>query len=80
MPGRRAIENVPLHVSKAVTPGAIWGIDQTQAFTVIHRDAEIVADNSAFFTSDRVALRATKRAGLTFITPAGLIKIRRETI
>jgi HK97 family phage major capsid protein len=75
--GQRLIEGVPLHVSKLVTPGEVWGIDATQAFTVIRQDAEIVADSSAFFTSDRTALRATMRAGFLFINPAGIIKITR---
>lgn len=75
--GARLVEGVPLHVSKAVTPGEIWGIDQTQALTVIRQDAKIVADRSAFFTSDRVAIRATMRVGFAFISPTGVIKITR---
>lgn len=75
--GARLVEGVPLHVSTAVQPGEIWGIDQSQVLTVVRQDATIFADRSAFFTSDRVAIRATMRVGFIAINPSGIIKITR---
>lgn len=75
--GARLVEGVPMHVSTAVPAGEVWGIDNTQVLTVVRQDATIVADRSAFFTSDRVAIRATMRVGFIAINPTGIIKITR---
>lgn len=75
--GRRTIEGLPILTSKHVAPRTIWGIDKTQCLIVIREDATVEADSSAFFTSDRVAVKATMRVGLGFTNPAGVVKITR---
>lgn len=80
IPGRRMIEGRPVLTTTDVAVGEVWGIDQTQAFTVIRKDAEVVADHSAFFTSDRIALRAVMRAGFLFINETGVVKIKLGSI
>jgi hypothetical protein len=55
----------------------VWGIDNTQVLTVLRQDATFVADRSVFFTSDRVAIRATMRVGFIAINPNGIINITR---
>jgi hypothetical protein len=40
------------------------------------RDAEVQVDRSVFFTSDRVAVRATCRVGFGFPHTAELVRIR----
>jgi hypothetical protein len=42
---------------------------------VIRNDASVVTDTSVYFTSDRVAVRATLRASFGFTYPAAVVKI-----
>jgi hypothetical protein len=54
---------VPLHSSPAVDNGEIWAIPQKFSFVVLRENVDVVVDESAFFTSDRVGIRATMRVG-----------------
>lgn len=74
-PARRVIFGVPLLVSPAVTAGTVWGVPRDRAFLVSREDATVVTDYSVFFTSDRVAIRATMRVGFGFPHPAALVRI-----
>ena len=42
---------------------------------VLRADASVEADRSVYFTSDRVAVKATMRAGLAFPHPASVVKV-----
>jgi hypothetical protein len=42
---------------------------------VYRQDATVVTDSSVFFTSDRVAVRATLRASSGLTYPLGIVKI-----
>jgi hypothetical protein len=42
---------------------------------VVRQDAQVESDRSVFFTSDRVAVRATLRVGFGFPSPAAIVKI-----
>lgn len=75
--GRRVIGGIPLLTSPYATPGTVWGIDPATALIVVRDGAEVTADRSVFFTSDRVAVRATMRVGLAFPHAAALVKIVR---
>lgn len=72
--GRSLIAGVPLLTSTAVPAGIVSGLDRTSAYLVIRDDVEIEADASAFFTSDRVAIRAWMRAGFGFPDPKAIVK------
>jgi len=72
---RRTVLGLPLLVSSAVAAGTVWGLPKDRVFVVIRNDARVDVDRSAFFTSDRVAVRATMRVGFGFPHPAALIKI-----
>lgn len=74
-PTRRLIAGVPLHVSPAVTPGTVWGIPRDRTYLVVRDGARIEVDRSVYFTSDRVAVRATMRAGFGYPHPAAVVKI-----
>jgi HK97 family phage major capsid protein len=76
-PGKRQISGVPLLVSPAVPTAnnQVWGIPRDFCYFVIRTGAEILADRSVFFTSDRIALRATMRVGFGFPNPASIAKI-----
>lgn len=68
-PTRRTILGVPLYVSPHVadTDSLVWGIPQSRSLLVQREGAELVADRSVYFTSDRVAIRGIMR--LTFAFP-----------
>lgn len=71
----RTIAGVPLIVSPAVTAGTIWGVPRTRCYLVVREDATVLSDTSVFFTSDRVAVRATMRVGIGMPHPAAVVKI-----
>jgi HK97 family phage major capsid protein len=77
MPGRQQILGIPLVTAPGVTTtnNVIWGIPQQYAYFVVRQDAQVESDRSVFFTSDRVAVRATLRVGFGFPSPAAIVKI-----
>ncbi|MDV8000756.1 phage major capsid protein [Rhodococcus sp. IEGM 1408] len=73
--GGITVEGRPVHVSSDLAPGVVWGIPKDRLILGLREDAEIVADSSAFFSSDRIGIRATLRAALVYPHEAALIKI-----
>jgi HK97 family phage major capsid protein len=80
-PGQRQILGVPLVTSQYVstTDDTVWAISKSQAFFVIREAAEVISDSSAYFTSDRVAVRGIVRVGFGFPNPPTLVKITTST-
>lgn len=76
MPGRSVIAGRVLETSPAVTQGTVWAIPSAVAYVVVREDAEVKTDSSAFFTSDRTAVRAKLRADFLFPQPAAIQRIR----
>lgn len=74
-PTNRTIAGVPLLTSPHVTAGTLWGIPKVAANLVVRQEAEVVADESVFFTSDRVAIRATMRVGFAFTFEPAIVKV-----
>ncbi len=72
--GRRVL-GVPLHVSPYVAADTLWAIDSSRVWLVVRDDAAVEADRSVFFTSDRVAVKATMRAAFGFVHPQALVKV-----
>lgn len=66
MPTRRTILGVPMWVSKYVTVGAVWGIPQDRVHVVVRDDASIAVSTDAYFSSDRIGIKATMRVGYGF--------------
>ncbi len=75
-PTHRMIFGVPLLTSPEAPIGTVWGLPAERVVTAVRRDAEVKADRSVFFTSDRVAVRATCRAGFDFPHTAALVRFR----
>ncbi|MEE2855400.1 MAG: phage major capsid protein [Actinomycetota bacterium] len=77
MPGQRQILGVPLIVSPYVstTGNVVWGIPKAYSYFVLRQDGQVESDRSVFFTSDRVAVRATMRVGFGWPNPAAIVKI-----
>lgn len=71
----RSILGVPLLVSQYVASNTLWAIDGSRVWLVVREDATVVSDRSVFFTSDRVAVRATMRCGFAFPHPQSVVKV-----
>lgn len=65
-PTRRTIGGIPLHTSPSVTPGVVWGIPRDRVLIVRRTNPTLDVDRSAYFSSHRVAVRATLRIGFSF--------------
>lgn len=65
----------PLLPCSHVTPGTVWGIPRDRVMMVVRNDATLDVSDGPFFTSDRVAIRATMRVGFGFIEPEAIVKI-----
>lgn len=80
-PTGRVIAGVPLVVSPYVTPKVsphptIWGIPKTRSFAVLRKDVTIDTDKSAFWTSDRIGVRAIARVAFGWPHEAALVEVR----
>jgi HK97 family phage major capsid protein len=74
-PGVRRIAGVPMLVSSAVTEGTVWGIPQAVSMVAVRNDTRLEIDRSAYFSSDRVGIRALMRVGFVFPHEAAIQKI-----
>lgn len=73
--GSRVIGGVPLYTSPSIADDIVWGIPKPHSIFVLRQDASVVTDTSVYFTSDRVAVRATLRASFGFTYPAAVVKV-----
>ena len=74
-PTSRTVYGRPLLVSSAINAKTAWAIPQDRVFLVVRSDARVEIDKSVFFTSDRVAVKATMRVGFGFAHPQAIVKI-----
>jgi HK97 family phage major capsid protein len=74
-PTGRAILGYPLWSSPAVTEGAMWLVPKDKCFVVMRNDPSVVADSSAYFSSDRVGIRCVLRVGFGFPHEAAIVQV-----
>lgn len=74
-PTKRSLFGVPLYSSPAVPDTAVWAIPQAKTFVVLRQGTSVVADTSAFFSSDRVGIRVTARVAFGFPHEQAVIKL-----
>jgi HK97 family phage major capsid protein len=74
-PTRRMIAGVPLYSSPAVAPDTVWGLPRDRALIALREGTTLAVDRSAFFTSDRIAVRATLRVAFAFPHEEAVVKI-----
>lgn len=74
-PTKRTLQGVTLLTSPGVTVGTIWGLPKARAIVVRRTQVDLQVDRSAFFTSDRTAVRATMRVGFAFPHAAAVQKV-----
>jgi hypothetical protein len=74
-PTRRSILGVPTFWSPYVEEGLVWLVSQPKAFVVIRSNTTVVTDSSAYFSSDRQAIRSTTRVSFAWPHQAAVIRI-----
>lgn len=74
-PSGRVVLGTPLVISPAVASGVTWGIPRSRVYVIIRDDATVETDKSVYFTSDRIAVKATMRLGFGFAHAAAVVKI-----
>ena len=77
LPTRRQILGVPLwSVPDTVVPdNVVWAIDGTRVFVIVRQDVDLLVDESRYFESDRLGIRATMRVGFGFPHEAAVVCI-----
>lgn len=76
---QRQALGVPVKVSPYVTAGTVWALDASAVFVVVREEVKLVISSDAYFSSDRVGIRATMRVGYGFPTPARIAGIKDTT-
>lgn len=74
-PTRRQVLGVPLLSSPAVAEDDVWAIPQSRIVVVLREDVTLAVDTSAYFSSDRVGIRATMRVGFAFAHPEAVVRL-----
>lgn len=69
------IGGTPVIPSEHVAAGTAWAVPAGRVIVGLREEASVDVDNSAFFTSDRVAIRATMRVAFAFSHPKAVTKI-----
>lgn len=72
---RRMLQGVPLLVSPAVEAGVIWLVPAERVIIVRRADVDLEVDRSVYFTSDRLAVRATMRIGWGVTQEAAVVRL-----
>ena len=77
LPTRRQILGVPLwSVPDTVVPdNVVWAIDGSRTFVILRQDVDLRVDESRYFESDRLGIRATMRVGFGFPHEAAVVCI-----
>ncbi|MGG7307550.1 phage major capsid protein [Curtobacterium sp. AB451] len=75
-PTQRTIAGIPLLTSPTVKAGTVWGIPNSRSLIALRQGTTLDVDRSVFFTSDKVAIRATFRTGFVFPQPKAIQKIK----
>ncbi|MFA7511859.1 MAG: phage major capsid protein [Mycolicibacterium vanbaalenii] len=80
LPTRRQILGVPLYsVPNTVVPAnTVWAVDISRVFVVVRQDVELSVDESFYFGSDSLAVRAVMRVAFGFPHERAVIKIAPE--
>ena len=78
-PTGRSILGYPLWSSPAVTEGIVWLVPREKCFVVVRNDPSVIADSSAFFSSDRTAIRCVLWCGFAFPHEEAVVAVHMDT-
>lgn len=71
----RVILDRPVIVNKYAPEGTAWAVDRQQIYSVLREGTTVAVSDGPFFTSDRIAVRATSRVGFGYPYQENLVKI-----
>lgn len=71
----RTVADLPLIQSQHIEAGTVWVVDSSSVHVGLREDIEVETSAHALFSSDRIAIRATARAGFGFPYPNRIAKI-----
>jgi HK97 family phage major capsid protein len=72
---RRTILGAPMFTSPAVPAGTVYGIPADRVMVVMRDDVRLEVSREAYFSSDRVAVKATMRVGFAFPHAAAVLRV-----
>lgn len=71
----QTVAGLPVLVTPAVDKGTIWGIPKDNCYYALRQDAEVQRSESAFFSTDEIAVKAICRMTFAYSNPAAIQKI-----
>lgn len=71
----RQVLGVPVLVSSAIADGTIYAIDGRKTHIVLRNNVEVQVSHEAYFSSDRVGIKATARVGFAFPSPTSIVRM-----
>lgn len=71
----RTILGRPVKVNKNIPAGTAWAVDKTRIITVLREGTTLAVSGEAYFSSDRVGIRATMRVGFGFPSEDAIVKM-----
>lgn len=74
-PTKRTALGIPLVPCSDVKVGTIWGVPKDRVIIVLREDATLDVDRSAYFSSDRVGVRAIMRVGWGFPHESAVVRL-----
>lgn len=81
LPTRRQILGVPLWSvpNSVIGNGIVWAIDGSRVFVVVRQDVDLRVDESRYFESDRIGIRATLRASFGYPHEQSIVRLAAES-
>lgn len=64
-----------MFVDRRVPKGTAWGLSSPTALTVLREDVELAVSGDAYFSSDRIAIRAIARVGFGWPRPETIVRL-----
>lgn len=75
----RQVMQRPVRVSPHVSPGVVWAVDSSMVHCVLREDVELAVSEDAYFSSDRIGVRALMRIGFAWPDPSAVAKVTLTT-
>lgn len=69
------IDGVPVVRHAKITAGELWVVDASSIYTALREDVTLAVSDGPYFTSDRIAMRATARVGFAFPYPERIARV-----
>lgn len=74
-PAAYTVSGVPLLTSPTIGNDIVWALPRSRVIVALRQNATVTSDSSVFYTSSRVAIKATIRVSWGFTDPAAVCKV-----